>query len=186
MVGTRTSGIDMHCQRCGQPTKDREIDGRKRPVCVTCGAVTWLDPKLAVAVIIERDGKILMGLRAEGARESGKWSIPAGFVDRGERVEDAAIREIAEEVGLRITLGPVLTVVSQTDEPVVLLVYIALTAEGHATANDDLADIGWFAPDTLPDLAFAHDTDILTIWRSWRIARANQTFWPGPEPVRAR
>ena len=161
----------MYCQQCGQPTGDREIDGRMRPVCVACGAITWLDPKLAVAVIIEREGKILMGLRAEGARESGKWSIPAGFVDRGERVEDAAIREIAEEVGLHVTLGPVLTVVSHTDEPVVLLVYPALSAEGQASANDDLAEIGWFAPDALPELAFDHDIDILAIWRSWRAAR---------------
>ena len=143
-----------------------------RPVCVACGAVTWLDPKLAVAVIIERDGKILMGLRAEGAREAGKWSIPAGFVDRGEVVEEAGIREIAEEVGLRVTLGPVLTVVSHHQEPVVLLVYPALTAEGDPIPNDDIAKIGWFAPDALPDLAFSHDAEILAIWGNWRASRA--------------
>jgi mutator protein MutT len=176
----------MYCQSCGQPTEEREMDGRMRPVCVACGSVTWLDPKLAVAVVIERDGKILMGLRAEGAREAGKWSIPAGFVDRGEVVEDAAVREIAEEVGLQVTLGPLLTVVSRTDEPVVLLVYPALTAEGHPVPNDDMAEIGWFAPDALPELAFAHDTEILSIWGSWHAARADQKYWPGPEPVQAR
>lgn len=162
----------MYCQQCGQPTEERQIDGRIRPVCVACGAVTWLDPKLAVAVIIERDGKILMGLRAEGAREAGKWSIPAGFVDRGEVVEDAAIREIAEEVGLRVTLGPVLTVVSHRDEPVVLLVYPAQTTQGDPVANDDMAQVGWFPPDALPELAFAHDTEILSIWENWRATRA--------------
>lgn len=164
----------MFCQQCGQATEEREIDGRTRPVCVSCGAVTWLDPKLAVAVIIERGGKILMGLRAEGARSAGKWSIPAGFVDRGEIVEDAAIREIAEETGLRVSLGPVLTVISSTGEPVILLVYPALTAEGDPAPNDDIAEIGWFAPNALPELAFPHDTEILSIWGSWRASRAAQ------------
>jgi len=162
----------MYCQRCGQPTEDREIDGRIRPVCSACGAVTWLDPKLAVAVVIERDGKILMGLRGEGTREAGKWGLPAGFVDRGEMVEDAARREIAEEVGLRVTLGPILTAISHPGEPVVLLVYPALSFEGEPAAQDDITAIGWFSPDALPDLAFAHDADILSIWETWRVSRA--------------
>lgn len=162
----------MYCQRCGNNTEEREIDGRMRPVCVACGTVTWLDPKLAVAVIIERDGKVLMGLRAEGAREAGKWGIPAGFVDRGEVVEDAAVREIAEEVGLRVSLGPVLTVISHSGEPVVLLVYPAISAEGDPMPNDDIVETGWFSPDALPDLAFAHDREILSIWDTWRATRA--------------
>lgn len=162
----------MHCQRCGSPTEIREIDGRERAVCVACGAITFFDPKLAVAVVIERDGKVLLGLRAEGAREPGKWAIPAGFVDRGEVVEKAAIREIAEEVGLTVTLGPVLTVISHPGEPVVLIVYPATSVAGNPVPNDDIAEIGWFSLDTLPELAFAHDIDILSIWAQWRAARA--------------
>lgn len=162
----------MYCQRCGLPTETREIDGRERPVCIACGAVTFLDPKLAVAVVIERGDKVLLGLRAEGAREPGKWALPAGFVDRGEVVEDAAIREIAEEVGLIVTLGPVLTVISHPGEPVVLVVYPAITVEGDPVPNDDIARIGWFSPDDLPDLAFAHDSDILSTWGQWRATRA--------------
>jgi mutator protein MutT len=162
----------MYCQRCGHNTEERQIDGRLRPVCIACGAVTWLDPKLAVAVVIEREGKILMALRAEGAREAGKWSIPAGFVDRGEVVEDAAIREIAEEVGLDVALGPILAIISHQDEPVVLLVYPAISVEGEPTPNDDVQEIGWFLPDALPELAFAHDREILSIWRDWRATRA--------------
>jgi mutator protein MutT len=162
----------MYCQRCGHSTEERQIAGRIRPVCVACGAVTWLDPKLAVAVVIEREGKILMALRAEGAREAGKWSIPAGFVDRGEVVEDAAIREIAEEVGLDVALGPILAVISHQDEPVVLLVYPAILVEGDPAPNDDVQEIGWFLPDALPELAFAHDREILSIWGDWHASRA--------------
>jgi len=139
---------------------------------VACGAVTYLDPKLAVAVVIERDDRVLLGLRAEGTREAGKWSIPAGFVERGEVVETAAIREVAEEVGLQITVGPVLGVYSEPGEPVVLVVYPALSALGEAVAADDIAEVRWFAPDALPELAFPHDTEILSAWERWRATRA--------------
>jgi 8-oxo-dGTP diphosphatase len=162
----------MYCQRCGNSTEPREIDGRTRPVCVACGAVTWIDPKLAVAVVIERDGRVLLGRRGEGVREPGKWSLPAGFVERGEIVEHAAIREIAEEIGLEITVGPVLGVWSESGEPVVLVVYPALTALGEPEAADDVAEIGWFSPDDLPELAFPHDTEILSAWERWRAMRA--------------
>ncbi len=163
----------MFCQRCGGPTKEREHDGRTRPVCTVCGAVTYLDPKLAVTVVIEREERILLGKRAAWTRSPGKWSFPAGFVERGEVVEEAAIREVREEVGLAIEVGPILGVFSETGEPVVLLVYPAISAVGDPVAADDLTDVGWFTPDNLPDLAFDHDPDILRLWREWREVRPN-------------
>lgn len=158
----------LYCQTCGGKTGEREVDGRERPVCEVCGAVTYLDPKLAVAVLIERDGLILLGRRGPGTRASGRWSFPAGFVERGERVEDAAAREAREEVGLTVDVGPLLGLYSETGETVALAVFIA-RAEGEPLAGDDLDSVGWFAPDALPDLAFPHDTRILTAWRDRRI-----------------
>src|SRR5215210_1334910 len=110
----------VYCQQCGSPTEERLVEDRMRPVCVSCRAVTYLDPKLAVAVVIEREGKLLFGRRGPGTRAPGKWSFPAGFVERGERIEDAAVREVREEVGLEITLGPLLGLYSATGETVVL------------------------------------------------------------------
>ena len=167
-------GRMMYCQRCGNPTETQLRGGRERPVCLACGAVTFLDPKVAVAVVIERDGAILLGRRGEGTREPGKWSFPAGFVDRGEEVESAARREVFEETGLDVELGPILDAYSATGEAVVLLAYPAISVTGIATAQDDLAEIGWFTLDefTQLDLAFAHDSLILRTWQSWRAARA--------------
>jgi ADP-ribose pyrophosphatase YjhB (NUDIX family) len=163
----------VYCQQCGGTTSEQERDGRLRPVCDSCGAVTWLDPKLAVAVIIEREGRILLGKRAEWTRSPGLWSFPAGFVERGEVVEAAAIREGREETGLAITVGPVLGVLSEPGEPVVLLVYPATSATGEPVPGDDLTEIAWFAPDALPHLAFDHDPRIIQLWQEWRGPRAN-------------
>lgn len=154
----------MFCQRCGSVTAEQRRDGRERPVCVACGAVTYLDPKLAVAVLIEREGRILLGRRGEGTREAGRWSFPAGFVERGERVEDAAVREVAEEVGLRIEVGSLLGLYSRDGEMVVLAVYAARVADGTPVADDDLVEIGWFDADSLPELAFPHDREIVDRW----------------------
>ncbi|MGC4190918.1 MAG: NUDIX hydrolase [Thermomicrobiales bacterium] len=160
----------MFCQRCGNPTEEREIDGAMRPVCVSCGAVTWLDPKVAVAVVIARDGNVLLGRRARHTRAPGTWSFPAGFVDRGEVVEAAARREVQEETGLAVTLGPALGVFSQAGDPVILIVYPAMDVVGEPAPNDDLTDLGWFAPADFAalELAFPHDITILDAWQEWQ------------------
>lgn len=156
----------LHCQRCGGDTTVRRVDGRERPVCRDCGAVTYLDPKLAVAVVIERDGAILLGRRGPGARAAGKWSFPAGFVERGEPVEAAAIRETREETGLLVELDRLIGLYSQAGETVVLAVYAATAAAGETVAGDDLDEIGWFLLDALPELAFPHDARLVADWRA--------------------
>ena len=126
------------------------------------------DPKLAVAVVIERDGLLLLGLRGEGTREPGKWSFPAGFVDRGEQVESAARREIREETGIELGDLSLLDLRSREGEAVVLAVYVCRTFTGEASPGDDLAAVAWFDPQALPELAFGHDPAIIDAWKRWR------------------
>ncbi len=154
----------LHCAACGAITEERPVEGFARPVCSACGQVSYLDPKLAVAVLILREGRILLGKRGSGTREPGKWSFPAGFVERGERVEAAAAREAREETGLDVMIGNLIGLYSSEGEPVVLAVYAASTAHGEPAAGDDLTEIGWFAPSELPELAFPRDIRILETW----------------------
>jgi 8-oxo-dGTP diphosphatase len=156
----------IYCQNCGGETRVESVEGILRPVCVDCGTVTYLDPKLAAAVVVERDGKLLLGRRGAHTREPGKWSFPAGFVERGERVEDAAAREAREEIGLDVTVGDLLGLYSTIGETVVLAVYLASAPEGKAIAADDLTEVAWFSPDNLPPLAFPHDDRIIQAWRA--------------------
>lgn len=152
---------ELHCQRCGGITTQQINDGRARPVCTICGAVTYLDPKLAVAVVLRREGRVLMGRRGPSARAAGKWSFPAGFVERGEVVEEAAVREVREETGFVIELGQLMGLLSSGGETVVLAVYTGTILAGEQHPGDDLIELAWFPPDALPDLAFPHDREIL-------------------------
>lgn len=154
----------MYCERCGAAMEERPADGRLRPTCPACGWVIYRDPKLAVAVLVDHDGQVLLGRRGPGAREAGRWSFPAGFVERGERVEDAAVREAREETGLEVEPGRLLGLFSATGETVVLAVYLATVRGGELAPADDLDLVGWFAPDDLPPLAFPHDREIIQRW----------------------
>lgn len=88
------------------------------------------------------------------------WALPGGFVDVGERVEQAAIREAAEETGLRVALRLLLGVYSAPDRDprghTVGLVFIG-EAHGEPQAADDAARIGIYRPTDVPkQLAFDH------------------------------
>ena len=170
----------IHCFVCGGVTEERSIDGRLRPVCLTCGQVTYLDPKLAVAVLIARDGAILLGRRGPGTREPGKWSFPAGFVERGEQVERAAVREAREETGLEVEIGELIGLFSSEGEPVVLAVYSARAVAGEPRAGDDLTSLGWFPYADLPELAFPRDRQILAAWLTSQAPETQSSSTPAP------
>jgi len=156
----------LFCSACGSPTEVRAVEGRPRPICVACGQVVFLDPKLAVGVLIAHEGRILLGKRGPGAREPDKWSFPAGFVERGERVEHAAAREAREETNLEVEVGDLIGLYSSEGETVVLAVYAATAATGDPEAGDDLVEIGWFSTTELPELAFSRDRHIINAWMS--------------------
>ena len=80
---------EKFCAGCATPLVMQEAAGQLRPVCPSCGRVVYYDPKIAATSIVERSGKILMVRRAV-ATGYGLWSLPGGYVDRGEVVENAA------------------------------------------------------------------------------------------------
>ncbi|HUN78765.1 MAG TPA: NUDIX hydrolase, partial [Solirubrobacteraceae bacterium] len=92
---------------------------------------------------------------------AGSWALPGGFVDEGERVADAAPRELREETGLRIDSLELLGVYDTPGRDprgwTVSAVYLArLDREVAVSGGDDAADARWFDTDALPELAFDH------------------------------
>lgn len=89
----------------------------------------------------------------------GTWALPGGFVDIGETVEEAAIREALEETGLDVELKEMVGVFSDPErDPRGHTVTICFTSLGHGTltASSDAQDAELFDPDDLPELAFDH------------------------------
>lgn len=104
---------------------------------------------------VSLEGQILLVKRAiEPAY--GKWVFPGGFVDRGERVEEAAIRETREESNLLVRVARLLNIYSYPDHPVIVIVFVAEPVGGQVSAGDETLEARTFPPDTIPwsDLAF--------------------------------
>jgi ADP-ribose pyrophosphatase YjhB (NUDIX family) len=124
-------------------------------VCPECEFVFYLDPKVAACTISMLDGGIVL-LRRAIEPGKGKWVFPGGFVDRGEPVPDAAIRETREEVNLEVSLVGTLDVYSMPRYEVVVVVYAAEVRGGKLTAADEALEVRTFPPEDLPwdELAF--------------------------------
>jgi ADP-ribose pyrophosphatase YjhB (NUDIX family) len=115
------------CPACGGPLEPRQLKAGDpmRPVCARCGYVHYLDPKVAVGtVIVTGDDKIVLVRRAIEPGY-GLWVFPGGYVDRGEEVTVAAIREAREESGLDVRLDGLINIYSYPGRPIVVVVYKA-------------------------------------------------------------
>ena len=122
----------------------------------------FLDPKVAACTIIHLpDGIVLLQRAIEPGY--GKWVFPGGYVDRGETVADAAIREAKEEVNLDVQLASLLGVYSYQHSPVIIVVYLAEAVGGLLKAADEALDVRLFAPETIPwdELAFPSTKEAL-------------------------
>ena len=158
------------CPRCGHRLEQRAVYGAVRPVCPSCGRIHFTDPKVAVGVLIQDAGRLLLIKRGNDP-ERGKWSVPTGFVDSGEDPARAAVREALEETRLHVRVTGLLDVyarVRTTDGADILIVYLAQVTGGQLSPGDDAEAAGYFDPDELPELAFDSTAQLISRWRLLR------------------
>ena len=162
--------IANYCPTCGHRLIRKHHSGRERPYCCACETPVYFDPKVAVVVFIQRDGKILLIQRAMNPGK-GKWALPAGFVDYDEAPEDAAIRETLEETCLRVRINRLLAVYPKRDDGLadIAIAYSASILGGEAQAGDDAAAVGWFTRDDLPPLVFYPSITLTSLWREGKL-----------------
>ncbi|HQW08012.1 MAG TPA: NUDIX hydrolase [Steroidobacteraceae bacterium] len=100
------------CSHCGSPVirKVPEGDHLPRHVCDHCGTIHYQNPKLVVGCVPEDGGRILLCKRAIEPRR-GYWTVPAGFMENGETLQQAAERESHEEALARVEIGSLLAIV---------------------------------------------------------------------------
>jgi len=157
------------CPKCGGSLSYQQIGDRQRLVCSQCAYTMYENPSVGVAAIVQQNGSILLGRRASGASYPGLWCIPCGYVEYDEEIRAAIEREFLEETGLIIKSGQVYAVLSNFHNPDVHTVGVWFMAEvvgGSLNPGDDLDKVAYFAIDSIPDLAFPTDAQVVTMLRT--------------------
>ncbi|MFZ2096578.1 MAG: NUDIX hydrolase [Anaerolineales bacterium] len=151
------------CPRCGSTLSSQLHSGKSRPTCPNCDWVYFPDPKVAVAILIRKEDRILLVQRRYDPKK-GHWTLPSGFVDAGEDPVEAAKRECLEETGLQIHNIKLLDVIFSQEHPrgaSILIVYRAEIQSGRLIAGDDANQAGFFDLHDLPPLAFTSTQQIV-------------------------
>ena len=119
--------------------------------------------------------------RGPESSRPGLWSIPAGYMDYGEEVREAGARELLEETGLLVEVGHPVFVATNFHDPLkvsVCIWFAGTVVGGDQAPGSDAVDLGWFALDELPDLAFDTDAALIEQMRS-----KTGTLARGPGPA---
>lgn len=152
------------CPLCGAGLTRARVppEQKEQAVCSGCGFVFYLNPKLVAGTIPTLDGRILL-VRRNIEPSKGKWTFPGGFVDWGESVTAAAVRETLEETGLTVTLDGLVGVYSYPGAPIAVVVYRARVVEGRVNPGHETAEVAWMKPKEIPweALAFPSTRDAL-------------------------
>jgi 8-oxo-dGTP diphosphatase len=153
------------CPRCGGGLEPRLLKrgDPQRLVCAACGFVLYLDPKLAVGTIISTPDDEIVMVRRAIEPGYGRWVFPSGYVDRGEDVRVAAVREAREESGLEIKLDGLVNIYSYAGRAPVVIVYSASVLGGELCGDEECLETALIRPADLPwdDLAFLSTREAL-------------------------
>lgn len=156
--------IYTYCPRCATPLAEKYVYNALRATCPQCNFILFLEPKLVTVVVIQRGDTVLLG-RRNMEPALGMWSFVSGYVDRGEKVEEAATREVKEETNLDVQLDELLGVFSEQGNPHVVIAYRASIKHndisGLTAQPDEVSELAFFPQNHLPELAFPADKHIL-------------------------
>ncbi len=145
------------CSQCGTPNirKLLEGDNRERDLCEVCGAVHYQNPRLVVGTLPILEDKVLLCLRAIEPRAN-TWTLPAGFMELGEAMNEGAERETQEEAGVRIELGQLYTVINIPHVDQVHVYFLAKALGPELDPGPETLEARWYSLNEIPwdNLAF--------------------------------
>lgn len=146
------------CSNCGSSELSQVVppgDNRFRLVCCRCGAIHYHNPKIIAGCLPLWEGKVLLCRRAIEPRR-GFWNIPAGFMEVGETVEEAAIREVWEEAAAKVRLTGVHTIFTFTRFQHVYIQFLGELVGGEFGVGEESLESKLFCEEEIPweEIAF--------------------------------
>jgi ADP-ribose pyrophosphatase YjhB (NUDIX family) len=158
-----------YCCDCGATVDRRWVpeDKRERFVCSSCGRVHYLNPRVLVTCLVEHRGRVLLCQRAQDPGK-GRWSAPGGFVEYGETLEQAVVRETQEETGVAVEDSQLhLHVISSLHWiSEIYVTFRASVSDSHIRVGPECLDARFFASEEIPweQLAFVEFKDYLRLF----------------------
>jgi ADP-ribose pyrophosphatase YjhB (NUDIX family) len=154
------------CSACGHTIELRipEGDQRLRAVCSSCGTVHYQNPRIVAGCIVECQGRILLCRRAIEPRR-GYWTNPAGFMEIGESLHQAAARETREEALAEVTMGSMLSVVSVLRRAQVHVFFRATLAEPRFGAGEESLEVQLYDEKEIPWSELAFESGVFSLRR---------------------
>lgn len=153
-----------YCTECGNTVTKKipEKDNVLRYVCEYCDKVHYQNPTIIAGCIAEWRGKVLLCQRAIEPR-IGSWTLPAGYMENGESIEQAAVREAYEETGAKITIDSLYSVFHVEQMNQVYIIYRGTLESPHCQAGVESLEVKLFDPSDIPweELFYPAIKDIL-------------------------
>lgn len=147
----------VYCNHCGKTLKTDFLEGKHRQVCTICSTIYYENPlPVASVVLVNHKREVLLVRRAKEPFKD-MWCCPIGFAETGESIEDAALRELEEEAGVKGKIIQLLDVGSHINPMYGELLIVTFEVEktgGKERAGDDASDARYFPVMNLPRLAF--------------------------------
>jgi len=173
------------CSECGAP-----LPAPPPVTCRACDTSHWQDAKPCAGALVSRAGKLLLVRRAHEPWK-GAWDVPGCFCGPREHPREAATRRVREETALEVEVGAVLGMWIDSYAPegpgadkVTLNIYFhAVALDEAATRSDpnEVAEIGWFAADELPE-SLAFPGHLPAVLREWRASHDRKARPPAIQP----
>lgn len=162
------------CPHCGGQITKKEEDSVLRDCCSICHSFFYDNPLPVVSAIVDEERSILL-VKRDRAPFKGYWCLPTGFAEAGESIEDAALRELHEETGVKGRISRLLDVDSYKSRfygDLLFLTFVVEKTGGKVAAGDDSAQARFFPIGNIPSLAFRSNRRALDAY-----VKSKKDYW---------
>lgn len=163
-----------HCLYCGGQITRKKEDNVLRDFCPVCNSFFYDNPLPVVSCLLDSSRQILL-VKRDRAPFKGYWCLPTGFAEAGESIEDAALRELQEETGIKGRISRLLDVDSYKSRyygDLLFLTFVAEQTGGRLLAGDDCAEARYWPINKIPPLAFRPNRHALEAY-----IKSKKNYW---------